>query len=105
MTAHAIKYNKKPTVTPPSTVIAAADNQFLPPSDDNYDNEADPTDLMGKYDVRGKKKGKGGHRRRYRDNDVIKALHGLYEEPKYNDNDNGRDDDYDNGYCDGMEEK
>ena len=37
---------------------------------------------MGKYDGGGKKKGKGGHCRRYRDNNDIEAIHGLYEEPK-----------------------
>ena len=55
-TAHAIKKNHKPTATPPSTVIAAADNNFLPTSDDNDENDANPADLMGKYDGRGKKK-------------------------------------------------
>ena len=47
--------------------------------------------------------GKGGHRRRYRDDGEIKTLHGLYEEPK-DDNDGHEDDDYD-GDCDDMEEK
>ena len=31
MTEHAIKHNHKPTATPPSTVIVAADNHSLPP--------------------------------------------------------------------------
>ena len=31
LTEHAIKHNHKPTATPPSTVIAAADNHSLPP--------------------------------------------------------------------------
>ena len=90
---------------PPSTGIDAADNHFLPPSDDNYDNDADPVDLMGKYVGRGKKKGEGGHRHMYRDDNDIKALHGLYKEPKY-DNDDGRDND-NNGDCnwEDMEEK
>ena len=51
-------------------------------------------DLMGKYDGRRNKKGTGGHCRRYRDNNKIKALHGLYKEPTDdNDDDNSRDDD------------
>ena len=79
MTAHAIKHNHKPTATPPSTVIAATDNHFLPPLDDGDDNDSDPSDLPGKYDGGGKKKGKGGHRRMYRDDNKIKDLHGLYK--------------------------
>ena len=54
---------------------------------------------MGKYDGEGKKNGKGRHRR-YRDDNDIEAIHGLYE-PK--------DDDRERGYHDGnwedMEEK
>ena len=58
MTAHAIKHNHKPTATPPSTVTAAEDNHFFPSSDDDDDNDDDPSDLMGKYDGGGNKKGK-----------------------------------------------
>ena len=58
MTAHAIKHNQKPTATPPSTVIDAKDNHFFPSSDYDDANDADPSDLMGKYDGRGRKKGK-----------------------------------------------
>ena len=65
-----------------SAVIAAADNHFLPPSENDYDNDADTANLMGKYDSGGKKKGKGGHCRRYRDDNKIDDLHGPYEEPK-----------------------
>ena len=92
MTAHAIKHNHKPTATPPSTVIANADNHFLPPSEDDDDKYADPANLMGKYDGGGENKGKGGHRLRYRDDDKIEALHGLYEEPKENDDGGNWDD-------------
>ena len=80
MTANSIKHNHKQTATPSSTVIAATDNHFLPPLDDVDDNDSDPSNLIGKYDGGGKKKGKGGHRRRYRDNDKIEDLHGLYNE-------------------------
>ena len=104
MTAHVIKHNHKPTSTPPSTVIVTADNYLLPPSDDNNDNDADAADLMGKYYDRGKKKGKGGHCRRYREDDEIKALHGLYKEPKKN-GDDGCEDDDDDGDRKNMEEK
>ena len=104
MTANSIKHNHKPTATPPSTVIPAAYNHFLPPSDDDDDNDADPTNLMRKYDGRGKNKGKGEHRRRYRDdNDDIEDLRGLYEEPKYYDK-NGRDNDDNSNWYD-IEEK
>ena len=44
--------------------------------DDDNSNDADPDDLTGKYDGKGRKKGKGG-RRRYRDNNNIEALRGL----------------------------
>ena len=74
------------------TVISAVDNHFLPPLDDDDDNDANPAELMGKFDVGGKKKLKGGQRRRYRDNDKIEDLHGLYKEPK-DDDDGGRDGD------------
>ena len=57
---------------------------------------------MVKYDGRGKKKGKVGHRRRYSYNDKIEALHGLYEEPK-DDGDNVRDNDDDDGNWYDME--
>ena len=68
--------------------------------DDDNGNDTDPADLMGKYDREGKKKGKGG-RRRYRDDDEIEDLHGLYEEPKDNDGDRGdHNDDWDD-----MDEK
>ena len=46
------------------------------------------------------KKGKGG-RHRYRDNNKIEAIHGLYEEPKDEDGDRG---DHDENWDD-MEEK
>ena len=78
--AKAIKHNHKQTATPSSTVITATDNHLLPPSDDDDDNDSDPVNLMVKYNGRVKKKGIRGHCRRYRDNDKIKALHGLYEE-------------------------
>ena len=93
-TCHEIK--NKPTTTPPSTVTSAADNHLLPLSDDDDDNDADPTNLMGKYDGGENKKGKGGNFRRYRDDDKIKALHGLHEEPK-DDNDNSHDNDDNDG--------
>ena len=104
MIAHAIKHNKKPTATPPSTVIAVVDNHFLPPSDDKNDNYSDPADLMGKYDGGRKKKEKGGNFRRYRDDDEIEALHGLYKEPK-DDNDDGCGDEKNGSNWDDMEEK
>ena len=59
---------------------------------------------MGKYGDRGKKKGKGGHRCRYMENDQINALCGLYKDPKDNDDD-GRDNDNNNDDRDYMEEK
>ena len=105
MTAQAIKHDHKPTATTPSTIIAAAYNHFLPLSDDDNDNDADPADLMVNYDSGGKKKGKGGHRCRYRDDDNIEALRGLYEEPKDDDDDVRCDNDDDNGDWDDMEEK
>ena len=102
LTAHAIKYNHTPTATPTSNVIAAVYNHFLPPLDDDNNNDTDTSNLMGKYDGRGKKKWKGGHHRRYRDDNEIEALHGLYEEPK-DDEDDGSDDDNDNGDWNDME--
>ena len=104
MTAYTIKHKHKPTVTPTSTIIAAVDKKFLPPLENVDDNDADPANLMGKYDVRGKKKGKGGHRRKYRNDEKIEALHGLYEETK-GDDENGRDDDDDDSNWHDMEEK
>ena len=101
LTAHAIKHNHKPTATPPSTVIAAADNRFLHPLDNDDDIDANPSDLMVKYDSGGKKKGKVGHCCRYRDDNGIEALHGLYEEPK-DDNDGIHDNESD---WNGTEEK
>ena len=71
LTSRVIKQNTKPTATPLSTVISAADNHFLLPSDDNNNYDADPADLMGKYYGGGKKKGKGEHRRRYEENNSI----------------------------------
>ena len=60
---------------------------------------------MGKYNSGGKKKGKGGHCCRYKDEDEIEDLHGLYEDLK-DDNDGGvRDDDYDDGDWENIEEK
>ena len=50
MTAHAIKQNNKLTATPPSTFIATAENHLLHPLDNDDDIDADPADLMGKYD-------------------------------------------------------
>ena len=47
-------------------------------------------------------KGKEGHRCRYRDDNEIKALHGLYEEPK-DDNKDGRDYENDGGNWDEMD--
>ena len=102
--ARAIKHNHKPTATPPSIVIADEYNHFFPPLDDANDNDSDPTDLMGKYDGRGKKKGKGWHHCRYKDDDNIKALHGIYEEPKDDDND-GHDNDDNSGDWYGMDYK
>ena len=72
--------------------------------DGNDENDTDPVDLMGKYNGGGKKKGKQGHRHRYRNDDNIKALHGLYKEPKDNDYGVCGDDD-ENGDWDDMEEK
>ena len=82
MTAHAIKQNNKPTATPPSTFIATAENHLLHPLDNDDDIDANPSDLMVKYDSGGKKTRKGGRHRRYRDNDEIEALHSLNQEPK-----------------------
>ena len=60
---------------------------------------------MGKYKGGGKKKGKGEHCRRHRnDDDDIKALRGLYKEPKDDDNDWREDDDKDQDWDD-IEEK
>ena len=59
---------------------------------------------MVKYDGRRKKKVKGGHCLRYRDNDEIEALHGLYNQPKDNYKDVGDDEDK-YGNWDDMEEK
>ena len=83
--------------------IAAADNNFLPPSDNDNDNDSDHAELMGKYDDGGNKKGKGVHCHRYRENDDIEALHGLYKEPR--DDDDGCDGDAADGDWDDMEEK
>ena len=77
-----MNHNHKPTATPPSTVIAAAYNHFLPPSENDDDNDADPADLTGKYNCGVKKKEKGGHCRRYKDDNKIESLHSLYKEPK-----------------------
>ena len=46
--------------------------------DDDNSDDADPDELTVKYDGEGKKKGKGGCRR-YRDDNKIEALHGLYK--------------------------
>ena len=46
--------------------------------DNDNSDDADPKNLTGKYNGEGKKKGKGGCRR-YRDDNEIEALHGLYE--------------------------
>ena len=56
-------------------------------NDDNSD-DSNPIDLKGKYDGKKNKKRKGG-RRRYRDNNNIKNIHGLYKDPKDNDGDCG----------------
>ena len=77
--AHAIKHNHKLTNNPPLNLIAVADKHFLPLLDNENDNDANPADLMGKYDGGGKKKGGGEHSRMYRNNDKIEALRGLYE--------------------------
>ena len=103
--AHTIKHNHKPTATPPSTFISAADNHFLPLLDNGNDNDADPVGLMGNYDGRVKKKGKGGNCCRYRDDDEIEDIHGLYEEPKDNDDkvcDNDDDNDGDDSDWEDM---
>ena len=102
MTEHAINHNHKPTATPPSAVIAATDNQFLPPSENDDENDADKADLIGNYDGGGKNRGKGGHFRRYRDHNKIEGLHGLYGEQKDND-DNGHD--FDENDCDWYDTK
>ena len=74
--------------------------------DNDDDNYADPANLIGKHDGRVKKKEKGGHRHRYRNDDKINDLHGLYKEPK-EDNNNGCDDDKEDNDGDRyvMEEK
>ena len=64
----------------------------------------DPAELMRKYDGGGKKKGKLGHRCRYRYNNYIKDIHVLNEAPKYNDDNKCNNDDND-GDWDSMEEK
>ena len=45
--------------------------------DDDNSDDADPNNMTGKYDGEGFKKGKGGHCR-YRDDNEIEAIHGLY---------------------------
>ena len=99
-----MKHNQKLTATPPSTFKAAADNHFLPPLNENDDNDAKPDNLMGRYNVRGKNKGKGGHHCRYRDKNETEALHGLYKVPKDDDNRSRGDDDA-GGDWDNMKEK
>ena len=59
---------------------------------------------MGKCDGGEKKKGKGGHCHRYRYDNKIEYLRGLYKEPKYDD-DNVREDDDNSGNWDDMDEK
>ena len=59
--------------------------------DDDNSDDSDHDDLTGNYDGKGKKKGKGG-RRRYKDNNEVEALHGLYE-PKDDDGERGYHDD------------
>ena len=93
----------KPIATPSSTLIAAADNQFLPPLDDDDENDADTDDLMGKYNGGGKEKVKWVHCRRYREDDNIEAHQGVYKEPK--DNNDGRDNDDNDGDWEHTEEK
>ena len=60
-------------------------------NDDNGD-DAYPVDLTVKYAGEENKKGSGG-RCRYRDDDDIEALHGLYEDTKDYDGDCGEQDD------------
>ena len=60
---------------------------------------------MGTYNGEEKKKGKGGHCRRYREDKDIEDLHGLYEEPNEDGNDDGCDDYEGDGDWDRMEEK
>ena len=67
--------------------------------DDDNSDDADPVDLTGKYDGDGKKKGKGG-RRRYRNDNEIEALHGLYKRK----DDDGERGNHDEDWED-MEEK
>ena len=63
--------------------------------DNDNGDDADPADMMGKYDGKGNKKEKGG-RCRYRGNNKIKALHGLCEKPNDGDGECGdHDDDWD----------
>ena len=59
---------------------------------------------MGKYNSGEKKKGKRGNYLRYRENDKIVALHGLYKEQKDYSNDVRDDDNVDEDWYD-MEEK
>ena len=62
--------------------------------------------MMGKYDGKGKKNGKGIHCRSYMDDYKIKDLHSLYEELKDDDDNHySRDDDNDDGDWGDMEEK
>ena len=72
--------------------------------DNGGDNDADPVELMGKYDGGVKKKLKGGHYFRYRDNDDIEALRSLYKEPKYCDEGGHYNDDNGSNWDD-MEDK
>ena len=102
--AQDIKQNHKPTATPSSTVISAADNHFLPPLDNDNDHDGDPAELVEKYDGMGKKKGEEGHCRRYWDENNIDDLHGLYKELQDN-GDNSRGNDDNNGNWDTTEEK
>ena len=62
--------------------------------------------MMGKYDGKGNKNGKGIHCRSYMDDYKIKDLHSLYEELKDDDDNHySRDDDNDDGDWGDMEEK
>ena len=62
--------------------------------DDNDNrNDANPANLTGKYDSKGNNRGKGG-RLRYKDDDNIKDLHGLYDDPKDNNDDHCDHGDY-----------
>ena len=69
-------------------------------NDNDNSNDTDLYDMSGKYDSKGYNKGKGG-RCKYKYDDKIKDIHGLYEEPKEDDRDHcDHDEDWDN-----MEEK